>query len=185
MRAPEETMGSKFQDVPNTQETTRKLRGCPLAQLVNKTPNEADTLLCKRYLCRGGGLLVVAPSGHGKSVLSMQAAIQWAIGKPSFGVKPARPLRILIIRAEDDEGDCIEMSQIAKHLEITKDEFTLLERNVWLEPLNDLTGLEFIRAVDGFLDEWPADIVIINPLTAYLGATTRTPRRQPCSCETG
>jgi len=118
----------------------------------------------------GNGMLIVAPSGHGKSVLSIQAAIEWGVGHPSFGIKPARPLRTLIVQAEDDEGDCIEMAQMTKHLGITGAEFELLRQNVWLEPLNDLTGAEFIQALDGFLEERPVDIVMINPLTAYLGA---------------
>jgi RecA-family ATPase len=149
---------------------TRKLQGCSLAELVHQTPSEEDTLLGNRYLCRGGGMLIVAPSGHGKSVLSCQAAIEWGVGRASFGIKAARPLRTLIVQAEDDRGDCIEMSQIVRHLEITGDKFDLLKRNVWLEPVNDVTGFAFIQVLDGFLVQYPADIVIINPLTAYLGA---------------
>jgi hypothetical protein len=115
-------------------------------------------------------MLIVAPSGHGKSVLSIQGAIEWSIGRQSFGIKSTRPLRTLIIQAEDDMGDCIEMAQIAKHLKITGEEFELFRQNVWLERVNDLTGYEFIEALDGFLAQRPTDIVIINPLTAYLGA---------------
>jgi hypothetical protein len=49
----------------------------------------------------------------------------------------------------------------------------LLKRNVWLEPLNDLTGFEFMEAVDRFLEQWPAEVVVINPLEAYLGEDTK------------
>jgi RecA-family ATPase len=149
---------------------SRKLQGCTLADLVARPIDEADTLLGNRYLCRGGGMLLVAPSGHGKSVLSIQAAIEWGVGRPSFGIRPAGSLRTLIIQAEDDEGDCIEMAQITRHLGIEGGDFEELRRNVWLERLNDLTGHEFVQALDGFLKQRPADIVIINPLTAYLGA---------------
>jgi hypothetical protein len=140
----------------------RKMQGCPLAELVHQQPNEADTLLGNRYLCRGGGMLLVAPSGHGKSVLAVQASIEWAVGRPAFGIMPAKPIKTLIVQAEDDQGDCIEMAQIVRHIEITDDDFRLLRNNVWLGPLNDLTGQEFIQALDSLLDQFPADVVIIT-----------------------
>jgi RecA-family ATPase len=63
----------------------RKLRGRLLADYVGKTINEGDTLLGDRYLCRGGGMFIVAPSGIGKSVFSIQTAIEWSAGRRSFG----------------------------------------------------------------------------------------------------
>jgi hypothetical protein len=62
------------------------------------------------------------------------------------------------------------MAQITRHLNITGEAFELFRQNVWLERLNDLTGYEFIEALDGFLMQRPTDLVIVNPLTAYLGA---------------
>ena len=47
----------------------RKLRGAPLAEYVPLTPDPEDTLLGDRYLCRGGGMFIVAPSGIGKRVV--------------------------------------------------------------------------------------------------------------------
>ena len=147
----------------------RKLRGRLLADYVGKPINDGDTLLGNRYLCRGGGMFIVAPSGIGKSVFSIQTAIEWSAGRRSFGINPARATRILIVQAEDDEGDVIEMSNIADHLKLNPEQFELFKRNVWMEPMNDLTGLNFIETLDGFLEEWPADLVIINPYTSFLG----------------
>src|SRR5260221_2893930 len=76
-----------------------KLRGRPLAAYVGKTINHEDTILGDRWLCRGGGAFVVAPSGMGKSVFSVQVSINWSIGKREFGIRPARPLKVLIIQA--------------------------------------------------------------------------------------
>jgi hypothetical protein len=147
----------------------RKLKGRLLAEYVGKPINEGDTLLGNRYLCRGGGMFIVAPSGIGKRVFSIQTAIEWSVSQRSFGITPFRPVKVLIIQAEDDEGDVTEMSNIATHLNLTDVQVELFKKNVWMEPMNDLTGIKFIEALDGFLEQWPADIVIINPYTSFLG----------------
>jgi AAA domain-containing protein len=131
--------------------------------------NGDDTLLGNRYLCRGGGMFFVAPSGIGKSVLAIQSVIELAIGRRSFGIKPAKPIRSLLVQAEDDEGDTIEMSRIIDHLKLNDKEKQLVERNTWINFVNDLTGTAFLGALDGFLKEWPADLVWINPYSSYLG----------------
>ena len=69
-------------------------------------PNE---LIKHRYLCRGSGMLVVGPTGVGKSTFTLQAALCWSVGRDHFGLVPARPLRSLIIQSENDHGDLAEM----------------------------------------------------------------------------
>ena len=115
-------------------------------------------------------MFVFAPSGIGKSVLAVQAAIEFAIGSVSFGINPARPLRSLIIQAEDDEGDTIEMARIIDHLKLSEPQKKIVGENTWMEFVNDLTGIAFIQAVDRFLEKRPADLVWINPYSSYLGA---------------
>lgn len=72
-------------------------------------PDPEKTLLGDRWLCVGQGALAVGPTGIGKSTSSMQQDICWSIGRESFGIKPAKPLRILVIQAENDSGDLHEM----------------------------------------------------------------------------
>jgi hypothetical protein len=83
-----------------------KALGALQRPLPGARPNE---LIKNRFLCRGGSLLLVGPTGVGKSSLSMQAAVRWAAGQPCFGLVPAGPLRVLIVQAENDEGDMAEM----------------------------------------------------------------------------
>ena len=148
----------------------RKLRGASFLDYSMRTINPAKTILGNRYLCRGGGLFIVAPSGLGKSVLAAQAAIEFACGLCSFGIKPARPSKSLIIQAEDDDGDVIEMAQIVNHLELSAAQRKLVSENTHIEFVNDVTGAEFLNLCDGFLTQWRADLLWINPYTAYLGA---------------
>ena len=49
------------------------------------------TLLGDRWLCVGGGAIIVGPSGIGKSTMSAQASVLWSCGRSAFGIKPAGP----------------------------------------------------------------------------------------------
>ena len=66
----------------------------PLGQFPDPKPEKENpaALFRRGWLRKGGGAFVVAPSGVGKSVFTIQAAICWALGKPAFGVEPVRPL---------------------------------------------------------------------------------------------
>ena len=62
-----------------------------LGTLLRPSPDDdPNELLKRRYLCRGGSLLVVGPTGVGKSSLTMQAGMRWSAGQPFFGLTPAR-----------------------------------------------------------------------------------------------
>jgi hypothetical protein len=148
----------------------RKLKGASFLNFSERKIDESKTLLGDRYLCQGGGLFIVAPSGHGKSVLTAQAAIELACGLPAFGIRPSRPLKSMIIQAEDDDGDIIEMAQIVNHLELGPDQRKQVGNNTHVEFVNDVTGDEFLKLCDGFLSQRRADLLWINPYTAYLGA---------------
>src|ERR1700720_1374013 len=99
----------KTKDSVNGDKPPRFKAGHPLAWYANQAIDETQTLLGNRYLCRSGGMFVVAPSGMGKSTLSLQMAILWCCGLIAFGIKPKKALRLLIVQSEDDEGDCTEM----------------------------------------------------------------------------
>ena len=114
-------------------------------------------------------MFIFAPSGIGKSVLSVQAAIEFAIARTGFGIKPVRPLRSLIVQAEDDQGDIIEMARMVDHLKLTQEQQEQVGRNTWVEFVNDLTGQAFISALDRFLQSRPTDLLWINPYSSYLG----------------
>jgi hypothetical protein len=153
---------------------TRKIPSShSILDLSKKEINEEDTLLGDRYLCRGGGMIAVGPSGQGKSSMSFQMAALFASGKPAFGITPARPLRVLVIQAEDDEGDCIEMSWVIDYLGLGESEKQRVQTNTLIVPVNHEVGSSFLKLVDAYLGVWPTDILIINPYTAYLGSDSK------------
>jgi hypothetical protein len=103
----------------------------------------------------------------GKSSLSIQAAILWSCGKVAFGIKPAHPLRILIVQAEDDDDDTSEMCRMLDKLGLTEEEKKLVAQNTSFNRVNDCMDSEFLAVLEGFLSQAVFDLVIINPLSAY------------------
>jgi RecA-family ATPase len=154
-------------------EAPEPLRGASLLDLANMEVPSDKTLLGKRWLCVGGGAIIVGPSGIGKSTLSVQAAALWACGRAAFGIKPTRALRVLIVQAEDDEGDSIEMAKMIELLGLSDNQRQLVGQNTHLEFLNDKTGRAFTERLEVMLRLFPAELAIINPLSAYLGDDTK------------
>ncbi len=145
----------------------------PLVPLMD-IPAGADpraTLLGNRFLCIGGSLLFVGPSGIGKSSASAQQDILWSLGKPAFGIRPSRPLRILTIQAENDNDDLVEMREgVIRGLDLTEDEIAIVRANVFYECESTLTGAAFLAYVESRMAGRGFDILRIDPFLAYLGA---------------
>jgi hypothetical protein len=133
-------------------------------------------LLCHRYLCKGGGLLVVGPTGIGKSSFSMQAMILWGCGRPAFGIKPARPLKSLLIQAENDDGDLAEMRDgVIAGLDLGEHENQMAMANVFVARDDVRTGMIFfVGTVRPLLAEHRPDLLWIDPALSYLGAESNS-----------
>jgi hypothetical protein len=131
--------------------------------------DESQTLLGNRWLCRHGLACFVASSGQGKSVASIQCGILWGCGREAFGIKPSKPLRVLVIQGEDDEGDVIEMSRMLGALELSAEELELTETNTLIGRKN-ATGPAFTSFLEETAKEFRPDLVILNPLNNYIGS---------------
>ena len=161
------------QDLGETSEESQAPppEGKPLSALVRHDNNDPNELLRHRYLCRGAGLLLVGPTGIGKSSLSMQAMILWAIGRPMFGIEPAKPLKSLLIQAENDEGDLAEMRDgVMAGLNLTAEEREMAMKNVIVAREDARTSFNFFgEAVRPLLEQHKPDLLWIDPALAYLG----------------
>jgi hypothetical protein len=159
----------------------------PLLALEDHAPDPQATLLAQRYLCRAAGMLFVGPSGIGKSSASVQMDIAWAAGQPAFGIAPSRPLRILQIQAENDEGDLSEMVRgVIGAVPLTSPERALAAENLLVATERGRTGDAFLfEVVRPLLDMHRPDLLRIDPLLAYLGGDPADTARLSAFCRAG
>ena len=123
-----------------------------------------------RWLCKGGSLLIVGQSGTGKSSLMMQAAVHWCLGRDFFGIKPAKPLRAIVLQAENDAGDISEALQdvMAGAYIDAAERFQLRDAlAIYRDTVS--TGTTFTKALRDLVVSHQADIVFVDPLLSFAG----------------
>ena len=127
-------------------------------------------MLGNRWLCRGGSLVVVGQSGIGKSSLCMQLMILWALGQPAFNITPVRPLRSLLIQAENDDGDLAEMYQGVRghghHARNRRPSSTSASSSTGTPPA---PAPDFVDAAAALVERHKPDLVWADPLLNYIG----------------
>jgi RecA-family ATPase len=134
--------------------------------------NDPNTVIGARWLCKNGSLVIVAPSGVGKSSLTSQLSLGWSIARSSltFGIQPIKPLRQLILQAENDKGDLAEGLQgIITGAGLTPAERKLANENLFFRRITTLTGSAFLHAVEGFVQLHRPDVCWIDPLLNFIG----------------
>ena len=148
----------------------------PLAELVRHRFNDPNELLQHRFLCRLGTLLVCGPTGIGKSSLAMQMMVSWSLAREAFGIKPAGPLKSLLIQAENDDGDQAEMRDgVFAGLELTDAECDHAGTNIIVAREDVRSGLDFLRqTVRPLLAEHRPDLVWLDPMFSFLGGESNS-----------
>ncbi|HMJ91468.1 MAG TPA: AAA family ATPase [Candidatus Acidoferrum sp.] len=129
--------------------------------------DEDKNLLGNRFLMRGQGILVAAPTAAGKSTLVTQAPMLWACGMDFFGIRPAHPLRTLIIQAENDPDEirCAVanmMSLITPLQSHARD----IDANVLISTFNGYT-INWRDAILPIVMGYKFDLLVMDPLLAY------------------
>lgn len=130
---------------------------------------ENPRALFKRgYLRKGGGLCLVSCAGVGKSVISLQLALAWSIGKSCLGLEPVRPLKIGVLTFEDDDEDNAAFRRdYRKGFERegwTPEEIDRAFDAVEFIDLGGKTDEAFASALTEMQLENPRDLYIVNPL---------------------
>jgi hypothetical protein len=132
--------------------------------------NDPNNILGNRWLCKGGSLLIVGQSGTGKSSLMMQAAVHWALGRDFFGIKPVKPLRSIILQAENDALDCGESLQdVVAGAYLDSAEIAQLKEHLAIYRDTVSTGTTFTAALKALIIEHKADIVYVDPILSFSG----------------
>ena len=151
------------------------------AQMFDTPDNDkSDSLLGERFLCREGSWLIVAQSGIGKSVIAMQAAVSFSIGRSLFGLKPKSPLRCLLIQAENNRLDLVEpFKSICAMFELSADEKRLLGQNLTVVSNDINSGESFARFLNHIAKKHRPDLVFLDPLLSFFGDDIS--KQAPCS----
>jgi hypothetical protein len=144
--------------------------------------NDPNELIKNRWLYRGAMALFCGPTGVGKSAWALQGAMHWSVGKTYFGMTPGEVfqrtgMRILIVQAENDEGDMAEMylGVLAGCDELSDEEKVLVGRRVFAATVSDKSSDAFAAVLEYLIqagtpqEGLPYDMVIIDPAFAYLG----------------
>lgn len=134
-------------------------------------PTQDPTVLvgkARRWLCQSYAVSIVGFSGTGKSSLMMQIATSWALGQPVFGLEPVRPLRTLILQAENDGGDIAEAWQ-GSTIKMTATEKAALKQNLAIVRDSKHMGAAFPPFLEALILRHGAEVVWVDPLLAYAG----------------
>lgn len=134
--------------------------------------NDPNQILGRRWMCKGHACIIMGPSGIGKSTLTTQLAVWWAAGLSPFGIKPKKPLKSLIVQAENDIGDLCEQFRgacLANAALRSAEAAQLLHSNLIFVRDQTHTGHEFVSRLQTLIDKHKPDCVWVDPLLAFIG----------------
>jgi energy-coupling factor transporter ATP-binding protein EcfA2 len=140
------------------------------------TDNDPNALIGweRRFLAKGSAMFLIGPSGIGKSTLTMGMAIHAAAGVEWHGLTFRKPMRTLVVQAENDKGDLAEMlkgvlgNHHIRHA-LGDDGVRTVGKNLMFRDCSDLTGERFVRWLEELIRETKADLVVVDPILSYVG----------------
>ena len=131
---------------------------------------DPNNVIGNRWLCKGGSMLLVSQSGVGKSSWSLQMMISLAVKRPFFGIEAKRPLRVVMLQAENDLGDVAEAYQdIVAGMNLYPDEARLLTENLHIYRDTSSVGPEFLKRMRELTVKHAADVFLCDPLLSFCG----------------
>ena len=151
----------------------------PIGELKIPARDDPSELLKYRFLCRGGGLLLVGPTGIGKSSLVLQMLALFSNGLPAFGIEPTRPLKAIYIQAENDEGDVAEIRDgVVSGLEFTESQRKNFFERVIVHSENGHTSKSFFEhvVIPLIVSNPQVDVLVLDPALSYLGGEAKDQR---------
>lgn len=139
-----------------------------LQDLMTKPSNDDQCLLNEWAFERQAIVAIVAPTGAGKSVMTMQIATHCACGKSTIGFIPHQAYKVLVLQNEDSDND-IAIMRDGCMSRLTDAEKAKAYDNLIFVRLRGVYGKTFISALEHYLKEHLPDIVFVNPLLKYYG----------------
>ena len=134
--------------------------------------NDPTNVLGDRWLCKGGSLVINSQAGVGKSTLTTQLAMGWALGREdmALGIKPVKPLKSLILQAENDTGDLAEMAQgVRNGFKLSEEDSKTVDENILFHRITDKMGWDFLQIAEQLVSLHKPDILWVDPLLSFFG----------------
>ena len=115
-----------------------------------------------------GGLIIVAESGVGKSLIALEGAIRLSMGWDILDLEVSTARKVLIIQVENPMSQVqFRLTRMLKGLGIEEGDFP--DRLFFSDPTAryDLEKSESVKAIIGMLENTGADVFILDPLSSY------------------
>ena len=125
-----------------------------------------------RFLGKSGSFVIVGPSGIGKSTLTTSFILHAATGRTWHGIEFRRPLKTLVVQAENDEGDLKEMlggAILAAGMANQKGTLMTAVDNIKWKRLSTKTGADFCRWLEAAIIATGSELILVDPILAYVG----------------
>lgn len=123
------------------------------------------------FLEIGGFVMFIGQSYIGKSTLLTQLSINMAIGRSWLFFKVDRPLKFMVVQAEDPRNKLVKMGHMFKRMGLTDQEVELADANTRVLTIRDLQDASAIKEIERHAEVFKPDVVCINPMTSYLGGS--------------
>ena len=131
---------------------------------------DPNSVIGNRWLCKGGSLLLVSQSGVGKSSFALQFLVSLCINRQFFGIKAKRPLRVVMLQAENDHGDVAEAYQdITAGMNLYASEQQTLDENLFIYRDTNSVGQVFLDQMRALIELHRADVILVDPLLSFAG----------------
>ena len=131
---------------------------------------DPNSVIGNRWLCKGGSLLLVSQSGVGKSSFALQFLVSLCINRQFFGIKAKRPLRVVMLQAENDHGDVAEAYQdITAGMNLYAGEQQTLDENLFIYRDTNSVGQVFLDQMRALIELHRADVILVDPLLSFAG----------------
>jgi len=133
----------------------------------------SNVLIGNDWINKGGSCIISGPSGVGKSTLTVQMAVHFAVHQALYGIQSTRPLKSVIIQAENDERDNKRilfgiLAKLEIDPEFTPDLWAKVKANVVFRT-NFSSGESFIKVAQRIADKEKPDLMWLDPAAAFVG----------------
>jgi RecA-family ATPase len=123
------------------------------------------------FLEIGSFVMLIGQSYVGKSTFITQLSICLAIGREWLFFLLDRPLKVMVVQAEDPPNKLAKMGHMFKRMRLTDEEISLADQNTVVLTIRDLQDAGAIKEIERHALAFKPDIIVINPMTSFLGGS--------------